>query len=127
MAHKHTARDHYDLGYLIMNNFTDMWNTLRSIYESRHEPENMRPLAEWYWRTLLSFALFAIVLVLAFGVWEFYTVTKKLNAGDSLRPAEQPEVLTKKDLAGMLDAYGEREARFDTAKNTRPTVADPSR
>ncbi|TSC63178.1 MAG: Cu2+-exporting ATPase, partial [Parcubacteria group bacterium Athens0416_74] len=44
-----------------MNSLTHIWNSLSAFYEARHEPENMRPLAELYWRVLLVSALVALV------------------------------------------------------------------
>lgn len=110
-----------------MRFFTDIWDTLRSFYESRQEPEYMRPLAEWYWRTLLSVALVALFSILAFGVWKFYNVTRILSAGADSRPSRQPEVLSKKDIADILTAFSERQARFEAAKDARTVIPDPSR
>lgn len=110
-----------------MTFFTDIWRTLRTFYEARHEPENMRPLAEWYWRTLLVLALFSLGLILVYGTWEFFTVMRKLHAGSELKRSEQPVLLTRKDLTELLAAYEAREAAFEAAKRGRPSVADPSR
>lgn len=110
-----------------MSFFTDIWNTLRTFYEGRHEPENMRPLAEWYWRTLLSVAFIALWVVIAYGVWEFYDVLRKLSAGQNLRPSEQPQLLSKEQLSEILAAYEAREGRFISEQGTPPQIADPSR
>ncbi len=110
-----------------MNSLTHIWNSLRTFYEARHEPENMRPLAEVYWRVLLVSALVALAGILAFGVWEFIGVTQKLNAGAGLKSSEQSDVLSRKELTEVLDLYQARQAEFDAAKRSRATVPDPSR
>jgi hypothetical protein len=110
-----------------MNSLTHIWNSLSAFYEARHEPENMRPLAELYWRVLLVSALGALVGILSFGVWEFIGVTQKLNAGADLKSSEQADILSRKDLSEMLGLYRARQAEFDAAKASRATVPDPSR
>lgn len=110
-----------------MSFLANIWNSLRNFYEARHEPENMRPLAEWYWRTLLTFAFSAIFLIIGYGAWGFFGVLNKLSEGDSLKRSDPPEVLSRAELAKILSAYSERQAAFDAAKQSRTTVADPSR
>lgn len=110
-----------------MNSLTHIWNSLRTFYEARHEPENMRPLAEVYWRTLLVSALVALVGILSFGVWEFIDVTHTLSAGADLKSSEQSDILSRKDLTEMLDLYQARQAEFDAARGSRAGVPDPSR
>lgn len=110
-----------------MNFLTDIWRTLRTFYEGRHEPENMRPLAEWYWRTLLLVAFVSLWVVIAYGVWQFYGVLQKLNAGQNVRESRQPELLSREQLVQILDAYGARQARFVDEQETRPSLTDPSR
>lgn len=110
-----------------MNSLTHIWNSLSAFYEARHEPENMRPLAELYWRVLLVSALVALVGVLSFGVWEFIGVTQKLNAGAGLKSSEQADILSRKDLAEMLGLYRTRQLEFETAKGNKTTIPDPSR
>ncbi|MHB1087076.1 MAG: hypothetical protein ACYCZ0_05005 [Minisyncoccota bacterium] len=110
-----------------MSSLAHIWNSLRTFYEARHEPENMRPLAELYWRVLLISSLVALAGILSFGVWEFIGVTQKLNAGAGLKSSEQSDILTRKDLSEILDLYRARQAEFDAAKASRATVPDPSR
>lgn len=110
-----------------MTSFTDMWNTLRAFYEARHEPENMRPLAEWYWRALLVVSLAALCAILAYGTWEFVGALRKVSRGDSLRRDPPPEILSKKELADVLSAYDARQQEFESLKRSATSIGDPSR
>lgn len=110
-----------------MSIFSNIWSAMRSFYESRHEPEYMRPLAEWYWRVLLTTALFALIIIVLQGVWGFYGVMRKLSAGDTVRPTRHVDPLSRKDLSAMLQRMSEREAAYESAKRGRPSVSDPSR
>ena len=110
-----------------MTFFTSIWQTLLDIFEARHEPEKMRPLAEWYWRILLTIALFALAAVMVYGVWEFYGVMRKLAAGANRKHSETPVLLNRKELTELLAAYSARTNAFDAAKAARASIADPSR
>ncbi len=110
-----------------MNMITNIWNSLRAFYEARHEPEYMRPLAEWYWRVLLTIVFFALIAIVIYGVWEFYAVMRKLSAGAGSRPARQVELLNREELRSILERMNEREVTYEASKRGRPSVSDPSR
>jgi hypothetical protein len=110
-----------------MTFFSNIWHTLRDFYAARHEPENMRPLAEWYWRVLLTIGFFALVFVVVYGVWEFYGVMRKLTAGANRKHSEIPSLLNRKDLVDTLAAFEARVAEFEAVKKEKGSVVDPSR
>lgn len=110
-----------------MKSLTNIWNRLLEFYAARHEPENMRPLAEWYWRTLLTVTLFGLIGILVFGVWDFYAIMRRLSAGQNLKPSEQPALLSRAELQELLTAFEKRSASFEAAKSGSAGVSDPSR
>lgn len=110
-----------------MKSLTHIWDVVRDFYAARHEPEHMRPLVEWYWRSLLSLCAVALGGILLYGFWNFIAVVRMLNAGDALTRSEAPEVLSKKDLIDFLQSFEDRKARFETVKKTATSPADPSR
>lgn len=110
-----------------MTSFSDITGSLRQFYEARHEPESMKPLAEWYWRSLLMVSTMALVLILAYGAWVFVEVLQRLSEGDSQRRASTRDILSKKDLADTLAAFRARQEEFDTLKRAATSVPDPSR
>ncbi len=100
---------------------------LRALYEARHEPENLRPLAEAYWRMLLSLAALSIVLVLVYGIWVFVGVIQNLSsAGGGLKTAPQTS-LDRKQLAGTLQAFDARRSQFESVKLIYEPPADPAK
>jgi hypothetical protein len=110
-----------------MKPISDVWNTMRAFYEARHEPESMRPLAEWYWRTLLMTSLVLLCAILVYGTMSFFTVLRTLSEGDTLRRDPPPEILNKKQLSDFLSAYAQREQAFESAKQSATSIGDPSR
>lgn len=110
-----------------MTSLASLWNTLRAFYDARHEPENMRPLAEWYWRVLLTASLLAICGILIYGTLGFVGVLRKLSAGELRRRETPPEVLSKKMLTDFLVAVDARQDAFESAKRSVTSVGDPSR
>jgi hypothetical protein len=110
-----------------MNFFTDIWDSLRTFYASRYEPEYMRPLAEWFWRVLLTVALFSLIAILFYGVIQFYGVMRKLSVGEGAKPSRQVDLLSREELANTLELLAEREVSYEAAKRGRSGISDPSR
>lgn len=110
-----------------MSSLTSLWERIRGFYEGRNEPENVRPLAQWFWSAILSFSVIATGAIVAFGTWEFIEVLQKLTAGDSLNRTSPPEVINRRDLQGFLDSYEDRKNDFVNAKSNASGVSDPSR
>jgi hypothetical protein len=110
-----------------MNIFSDTWARLLALYRARYEPENLRPLADMYWRTMLSLMLISVAGVVAFGVWEFVAVVENLASGQNNDNSTPPVVLNRSQLETTLSIYGARQAQFQAAQSALVTVADPSK
>jgi hypothetical protein len=107
-----------------MTYFTNIFRQLRSLFDARHEPESLRPLAEIYWRALLSVAALCVVGILAYGVSEFVSVLDQLSSGGAAM-SNPPTVLDRNQLESTLRAFDAR----TTISNPLPSagVVDPSR
>lgn len=103
--------------------FTSLFKDLRDLYSARHEPENMRPLAEVYWRLLLMIGLVMVALVIAYGIWEFVGVMNNLSSTDPSKPASA--TLNRSQLQNVLTSNRERQQRFATPQVTG--ITDPSK
>lgn len=101
-----------------------MFKDLQAFYVARHEPESMHPLAEVYWRALLSVGLVMVVGVLVYGTWEFFEVINNLGSADQAGPPRSAS-LDRNQLKATLEALQERSAQFDALHTA--VVADPSR
>ena len=104
--------------------FTSIFKDFQSLYAARHEPENMRPLAEVYWRALLMIGLIMVIGVLAYGTSEFIGVMSNLSAEN---PSNAPAstALNRPQLQSILSVAHNRQMRFDTPQTATPT--DPSK
>ncbi|MEK7601167.1 MAG: hypothetical protein AAB480_01375 [Patescibacteria group bacterium] len=110
-----------------MKIFSDTFNRLRALHRARHEPENLRPLADVYWRSMLAFMLLSIVGVIAFGLWQFVVVVENLSAAQSGNSSASPVTFNRTKLEGVLRAYDARQAQYDASASGAATVADPSK
>lgn len=110
-----------------MKRFTHI--SIRDAYAHRHKPESMRVLADVYWRVLLSVALIILLLALGTGFVELSTVIGDSNSA----PAQSTSIvqpvpkLSRSQLQNTLDAFGEREARFNALQTAPQKISDPSR
>ena len=116
-----------DDGNIIMKIFSDTFNRLRALYRARYEPENLRPLADMYWRSMLALALFSIVGVIVFGLWQFVAVVENLSAAQSGSTSASPVVFNRTKLESVLRAYDARQAQYDASASSAATVTDPSK
>jgi hypothetical protein len=108
-----------------MNNFSHIWAQVRALYTARNEPENIRPLAEIYWRALLAFALIALVGICVWASSEFIGVVSRLNVSEE-SPMPHPP-LDRTALRALLSSMQERQTHFDALKTTAPSFSDPSK
>lgn len=104
---------------------TSKHDTFKELYEARHEPENLRPIAEVYWRTLLIVALAAVALVILFGIWEFSSVLSTVTAANTDGAGQQKPAIDRAQLERALNAFSERKANFEMSKGLVPVVTDP--
>ncbi|KKW19285.1 MAG: hypothetical protein UY63_C0017G0062 [Parcubacteria group bacterium GW2011_GWA2_51_10] len=106
-----------------------MQTNIREAYESRHEPESMHVIADFYWRTLLLVALLLVVLFALYGSLEFMRVANDtaIDAASEQAPARPERTFNRSRLQAVLDSLNAREAQFESLKKSAPTVVDPSR
>ena len=109
----------------MMHIFTSI-RRAKEMYAYRHEPENLRPLVELFWRIVLVLLALGVAIVLIFAASVFLGVLSTL--GDTAAgPTRQPAVLDRAELQDTLRLIEERGLEFE-AKKTAPTpVVDPSR
>ena len=116
----------YYLKNLFMNTLKKIYKQMRELYEYRHEPESVRPLAEIYWRLLLFVAVVCVAMILAYGVSEFIGVISKLNSGSS-KNSNPPVVLNRNQLNSTLSGFDARRARVGITSGGGAVLDDPSK
>ncbi|MDO8552538.1 MAG: hypothetical protein Q7S01_03330 [bacterium] len=102
---------------------------IREAYMYRHSPECMRVLADFFWRILLSAAFAVLLFSLSFGMIELSSVIGESGSALSqsssiIQPAPK---LSRTQLQNTLNAYSEREDRFNGLKTGAKKISDPSR
>jgi len=108
-----------------MTTYTELWNTLRALYEARNEPENIRPLADIYWRLMLSCGLLLIVIAIGWGVWVFVAALSDLSSA-SPDTSSRPAALDRNQLQAVLAAYQARGQALTAEESQTTHIADPS-
>jgi hypothetical protein len=101
--------------------------SFKQLYLARHEPENLRPIAEMYWRGLLVLSVCAVAAIIVFGLWEFSLVMGKISKASSGAGAPAANVLDRAKLEATILEFSERRAEFELAKKGTAAVPDPSR
>jgi hypothetical protein len=99
---------------------------VKEMYAARHEPENLRPLAESFWRMLLMIALLLMVGAAVFGVWKFIAVVHVIGAANGA-PSSSRAALDRNRLDRFLSDLNARRASFEAAANAGISTPDPSR
>lgn len=102
-------------------------DTFKELYEARHEPENLRPIAELYWRVVLLCAVCAAGGVIVFGFWQFTSVMSIMNSASTNVTSNQISPIDRTLLEESLNAFALRRANFELQKNTSPAVTDPTK
>jgi hypothetical protein len=105
--------------------FTSIFKDLQSLYSARHEPENIRPLAEAYWRLLLMIGLAMVIGVLIYGTGEFFGVISNLSAEDPSNTPSASTALNRTQLQKVLTSVSERQQRFSAPQTA--AIFDPSK
>ncbi|MBP9757451.1 MAG: hypothetical protein KBD06_02535 [Candidatus Pacebacteria bacterium] len=105
----------------------DNHDTFKELYEARHEPENLRPIAETYWRVLLFSSLIAAVGIILFGIWQFSSVMTTISSTSSGSAAQQAPAIDRAQLEEVLVQFSERRANFELGRTMVPVVADPTK
>jgi len=110
-----------------MNILSNIFNRFRALYRARYEPENLRPLADMYWRSMLALMLVSIVGVIMFGLWEFVAVVDSLASAQGNANSTPPVALNRPELEATLHAYDARQEQFRASLSAPVTAKDPSR
>lgn len=100
--------------------------SIKEAYAAPHEPGNLRTISEAFWRGLIVSALIAVLGVVAFGLWEFSVVMKKIST-ENAGTTPQADVLDKQKLEQVVVEYAGLKAEYEFAKKNRPSVTDPTR
>ncbi len=106
---------------------TDAHDSFKELYEARHEPENLRPIAEVYWRVVLLSAIVAAIGIILFGAWEFSAVMKTISTSSTGNGAQTTPTIDRTLLESTLSQFWDRQANFELGKAAAPVVSDPSK
>ncbi len=83
--------------------------TYKELYESRHEPENLRPLAEVYWRAILIAEVCVLAAALGLVMWAYSVVHSNLETANQAGQAQASPISVDK-IDAALDLISKREA-----------------
>lgn len=109
-----------------MKFFTILWKELRETFHNRNEPDNVRLLADVYWKALLFSALLILVIVFLYSTWGLVRILGNLSVAlDTSAPP--PPALNRGDLNATIKAFEARETQFvDLKTNPSAEVKDPN-
>lgn len=110
-----------------MSIFSDRWNDWKNLYAARNEPENIRPLAELYWRALIGGGLLLIACIIVWGIWVFIAVITSLGSAGAPNSQTPPILLDRNKLQTTISVFHSRANSFDAAQNAPATATDPSK
>lgn len=109
-----------------MNLFLHPWNRMRTIWVYRHEPENMRILADAYWSALLVFSALAFVGLVAYSGVKFYEIYEEGEEAPILSSVGGI-MLNREELRSTIEVFDARKSRYESFKKNLPKIDDPSR
>lgn len=99
---------------------------IRDIYANRHEPEQIRKLADIYWYTLLSFAVLVVLLATIYGMLELTSLLRSAGASlESVFSSQPHPALNRSQLQNTLDEFQARRQLFESFKTHTSKVTDP--
>lgn len=93
----------------------------------RHEPENLKPMADALWNSLLVFAAVSVGAFLCYGLWIFWGTIENLNSPYVTSQPTPTPGLSRLKLQEVLQGYDARSAQFESTRTGGVTVSDPSR
>lgn len=118
------CRDHGER--IIMSMKLPLFDTVKHAYEYRHEPEELRVLADIYWKSLLIFSAVVIVLLLGYGVWQLTSVISSLSSVSGSSSGSTSLPLDKKDLQSALGGLAGRRTAAQELEGAPVGAPDPS-
>ena len=104
----------------------NIFGGVKSAWQSRNEPEQVRVLGMFFWRCLLIAAF--IIVLCAF--WVGYQELGAVSQAESFAPSSQnaPPPLSVTQLNATLDFYSAQQSQYQTLSGSPlPSVADPSK
>jgi hypothetical protein len=102
------------------------FSSMKETWDFREEPENLRVLGVYLWRTLLAFALLALLCAGWLGIQELNTVTQAENVAQP--HSAPPAPLDPNKLQAQLTTFSARQQAYQTlSSSSLPQVADPSK
>ena len=99
---------------------------MRYRWNYRHEPECLRGLVGAYWRTLLGAAGVLIASAVLYGGAALLSALN-LDAGGVALLTGGGAALNRAELKTTLDGFGARKERYESLRENRPQIADPSK
>lgn len=103
-----------------------IWKYLRDTWQYRHEPENLRLIADMYWRILLALAVLVLLSLIGYAGLKFYEVFGKTEE-NPLLTSGGGIFLNPKDLESVLEGFAKKKKDFEFFKRNTPILADPSK
>ncbi|HVM73331.1 MAG TPA: hypothetical protein VMU13_00420 [Candidatus Paceibacterota bacterium] len=123
---------------IIMNLNSQLFSSLRAVYQNRNEPEYARRFAELYWQTLLLTAVLIIGAASVYGLMLFFTARSQPSS--TALPATASSVLPSKKspppaasnlnrplLDATISGFAQRQTEFQALEESPTTsLPDPS-
>jgi hypothetical protein len=101
------------------------FSRVKDTWDFREEPENMRSLGLYLWRTLLVIALLSVLSAAWFGFQELGVVMQAENVAQT--PAAPPAPLDPNKLQSQLSAFTTKQAEYQNlSQSPLPQIPDPS-
>lgn len=109
-----------------MMNGLNIRGRARDMLAAQNEPENLRILAEIFWRLLLFCMLLGVIAVIGYGSWEFFGVLGNLNSidGTSVQPHA---ALDRVQLEGTVSGFQSRAQALQSSQADITSIPDPSK
>lgn len=98
----------------------------KELYESRHEPENLRPLAEVYWRAILLVEVFVLALALALVVWAYSVVHSHIETANKEGQTQVAPINTEV-IGKALELVEKRQSLFGASPSESNASTGDSR
>lgn len=102
---------------------TNIQVKLKDAYAARHEPEAIRLLARMYWAFLIVAFTLTVLVVIAYGVWEFFRMPRTDESLSGVRPQV---AFTRAQLQQLLEKFDARAERFQERMTAPAAAKDPS-
>lgn len=104
-----------------------LWSSARMIWHYRHEPENLRKIADVYWGMLLVLAALTFIGLAAYSGIKFYEVFDENDEAPLLSSGGGGIMLNRADLQSTLEVFDTRKSQYEYFKKNLPAISDPSR